>query len=130
LTTAAPPPRQHRYRRRADMPLLGGIRPPIALLLVFLLAVCALTAAAVGGLRLDDAPQAVREAQQYTAEDGALTMRAAVNESAADLRHAAARFDSSPAEPPAVLDALGEAYQKWRGSSPHAARRCRLPDWT
>ncbi|GGV10513.1 hypothetical protein GCM10010495_24920 [Kitasatospora herbaricolor] len=98
------------------MPLLGGIRPPIALLLVLLLAVSALTAIAVGGLRLDDAPQAVRESQQYAAEDGATALRAAVNENATDLRRAAARFDAAPAEPAAVLGALGQAYQKWRGT--------------
>lgn len=99
------------------MPLLGGIRPPIALLLLLLLAVVGLTAVGVGGLRTDDTPQAVREAQQYAAVDSAGAMRAAVNESAGDLRRAAARFDDAPAAPSAVLGALGEAYQKWRGTA-------------
>lgn len=98
------------------MPLLGGIRPPIALLLILLLAVAAITALAVGGLRVDDTPQAVRESHQFAAEDTAASLRAGLHESATDLRRAAARYDSAPAEPAAVLTALGQAYQKWRGT--------------
>ncbi|WP_316523805.1 cache domain-containing protein [Kitasatospora brasiliensis] len=98
------------------MPLLGGIRPPIALLLVLLLAVAAITALAVGGLRVDDTPQAVRESHQYAAEDTAASLRAGLHESATDLRRAAARYESAPAEPAAVLAALGQAYHKWRGT--------------
>lgn len=98
------------------MPLLGGIRPPIALLLVLLLAVAAITALAVGGLRVDDTPQAVRESHQYAAEDTAASLRAGLHESATDLRRAAARYDAAPAEPTAVLSALGQAYHKWRGT--------------
>ncbi|MFE6053609.1 HAMP domain-containing protein [Kitasatospora sp. NPDC056446] len=116
MSTAPTPPRQHRYRRRADMPLLGGIRPPIALLLVLLLAVAAITALAVGGLRVDDTPQAVRESHQYAAEDTAASLRAGLHESATDLRRAAARYEGAPAEPAAVLTALGQAYHKWRGT--------------
>ncbi|MFB7616082.1 HAMP domain-containing protein [Kitasatospora sp. NPDC056181] len=116
MSTATNPPRQHRYRRRADMPLLGGIRPPIALLLILLLAVAAITALAVGGLRVDDTPQAVRESHQFAAEDTAGSLRAGLHESATDLRRAAARYDGAPAEPAAVLTALGQAYQKWRGT--------------
>ncbi|MFJ3218634.1 HAMP domain-containing protein [Kitasatospora sp. NPDC086801] len=117
MSTAPTPPRQHRYRRRADMPLLGGIRPPIALLLVLLLAVATITALAVGGLRVDDTPQAVRESHQYAAEDTAASLRAGLHESATDLRRAAARYDAAPAEPAAVLSALGQAYHKWRGTA-------------
>ncbi|MBD0670992.1 hypothetical protein BU198_09800 [Streptomyces sp. CBMA156] len=98
------------------MPLLGGIRPPIALLLVLLLAVAAITALAVGGLRVDDTPQAVRESHQYAAEDTAASLRAGLHESATDLRRAATRYESAPAEPAAVLAALGQAYHKWRGT--------------
>ncbi|MFE2727894.1 HAMP domain-containing protein [Kitasatospora sp. NPDC059327] len=116
MSTAPTPPRQHRYRRRADMPLLGGIRPPIALLLVLLLAVATITALAVGGLRVDDTPRAVRESHQYAAEDTAASLRAGLHESATDLRRAAAHYDGAPAEPAAVLTALGQAYRKWRGT--------------
>lgn len=98
------------------MPLLGGIRPPIALLLVLLLAVAAITALAVGGLRVDDTPQAVRESHQFAAEDTAASLRAGLHESATDLRRAAARYESAPAEPAAVLSSLGQAYHKWRGT--------------
>ncbi|MFF2349383.1 HAMP domain-containing protein [Kitasatospora sp. NPDC058115] len=116
MSTAPTPPRQHRYRRRADMPLLGGIRPPIALLLVLLLAVSAITALTVGGLRVDDTPQAVRESHQYAAEDTALSLRAGLRENTADLLRSAARYDRAPAEPAEVLTALGRAYRKWRGT--------------
>ncbi|WP_395295898.1 cache domain-containing protein [Kitasatospora hibisci] len=116
MSTATFQPRQHRHRRRADMPLLGGIRPPIALLLILLLAVAAITALAVGGLRVDDTPQAVRESHQYAAEDTAASLRAGIQESATDLRRAAARYDGAPATPDAVLLALGQAYRKWRGT--------------
>ncbi|MEU3573582.1 HAMP domain-containing protein [Kitasatospora sp. NPDC036755] len=115
--TAPTPPRQHRSRRRADMPLLGGIRPPIALLLVLLLAVAAITALAVGGLRVDDTPQAVRESHQFAAQDTATSLRAGLHESTTDLRRAAARYESAPAEPAEVLSALGQAYHKWRGTA-------------
>ncbi|MFF8771701.1 HAMP domain-containing protein [Kitasatospora sp. NPDC015120] len=116
MSTAPTPPRQHRHRRRADMPLLGGIRPPIALLLVLLLAVSAITALTVGGLRVDDTPQAVRESHQYAAEDTALSLRAGLRENTADLVRSAARYDRAPAEPAEVLTALGRAYRKWRGT--------------
>ncbi|MFF2656823.1 HAMP domain-containing protein [Kitasatospora sp. NPDC058032] len=116
MSTAPTPPRQHRYRRRADMPLLGGVRPPIALLLVLLLAVAAITALAVGGLRVDDTPQAVRESHQYAAEDTALSLRAGLRENTTDLLRSAARYDRAPAEPAEVLTALGRAYRKWRGT--------------
>ncbi|MFJ5234459.1 HAMP domain-containing protein [Kitasatospora sp. NPDC088391] len=113
--SAPSPPRQHRYRRRADMPLLGGIRPPIVLLLILLTAVSAVTALAVGGLRVDETPLAVREAHQYTAEDTASVLHSRVRESVADLGRAAARYDDEPGEPAAVVASLGRAYQKWRG---------------
>ncbi|MFG3055567.1 HAMP domain-containing protein [Kitasatospora sp. NPDC048239] len=116
MSTATTPPRQHRYRRRADMPLLGGIRPPIVLLLILLLAVAAITALAVGGLRVDDTPQALRESHQYAAEDTAASLRAGLHESATDLRRAAAHYDGAPADPAAVLSTLGQAYRKWRGT--------------
>ncbi|MER5356004.1 HAMP domain-containing protein [Kitasatospora sp. NPDC002551] len=116
MSTAPTPPRQHRYRRRADMPLLGGIRPPIALLLVLLSAVAAITALAVGGLRVDDTPQAVRESHRYAAEDTALSLRAGLRENSSDLLRSAARYDRAPAEPTEVLAALGSAYRKWRGT--------------
>ncbi|WP_078588733.1 MULTISPECIES: cache domain-containing protein [Streptomyces] len=116
MSTAPNPPRQHRSRRRADMPLLGGIRPPIVLLVVLLLAVAAITALAVGGLRVDDTPQAVRESHQYAAEDAAASLRAGLHESATDLRRAAARYEGAPADPADVLTALGRAYHKWRGT--------------
>lgn len=99
------------------MPLLGGIRPPIALLLVLLLAVAAITALAVGGLRVDDTPQAVRESHQFAAQDTATSLRAGLHESTTDLRRAAARYESAPAEPAEVLSALGQAYHKWRGTA-------------
>ncbi|MFB6890238.1 HAMP domain-containing protein [Kitasatospora sp. NPDC056327] len=116
MSTAPTPPRQHRSRKRADMPLLGGIRPPITLLLVLLTAVAVVTALAVGGLRVDDTPQAVRESHQYAAEDTALSLRAGLRENTTDLLRSAARYDREAADPAEVLTALGRAYRKWRGT--------------
>ncbi|WP_354640910.1 HAMP domain-containing protein [Kitasatospora camelliae] len=112
-----PPRRRRRMRRRADMPLLGGIRPPIAVLLLLLVVVSGITALTVGGFRVDEIPQAVRESQQYTAEDGAVAVRSAINENVDDLRRFAEQYDKGSAEPDAVLAALSQTHQKWRGTA-------------
>jgi HAMP domain-containing protein len=100
------------------MPLLGGIRPPVAALLVLLLAVAAATALVLG--RDDDPslPRAVRDSQQHTAEDGAVALRAALDESTSDLQRSAAMFNAAkPVSPDAELRTLGSVYQKWRGTA-------------
>lgn len=74
------------------MSLLGGVRPPIAVLSALLLALAAVTALSLGRVGHDRIPEAVLTSQQQFAEDGAIAMRASVDESVTDL---GARRDSS-----------------------------------
>ncbi|MGW6572130.1 HAMP domain-containing protein [Streptomyces sp. NPDC054945] len=112
------PKRRHRTRRRADMSLLGGIRPPIAALSALLLALAALTAFQLGHVGRESVPPAVRTSQQYFAEDGAIALRASLDESITDIGRTASLFRSGePVSPDSVLDKLGSVYQKWRGTA-------------
>ncbi|MGW8063648.1 HAMP domain-containing protein [Streptomyces ziwulingensis] len=100
------------------MPLLGGIRPPIALLCLLILALAGLTAKVLGPG--DDAlvPKAVLTSQQYFAEDGAIALRASVDERVTDLQRTAAALNAGPrVEPERVLSDLGKTYQKWTGTT-------------
>ncbi|MFE5942977.1 HAMP domain-containing protein [Streptomyces sp. NPDC056480] len=110
--------RRHKTRRRADMPLLGGVRPPIAALLVVLLAVAATTVVLLRDQERATVDSAVLTAQERIAEDGALSLRASLDESVTDLRRAARSFgtagDRSDAQ---ILDGLDAAYDKWRGKA-------------
>ena len=63
-------------RRRADMPLLGGVRPPIALLCLLILALAGLTAKVLGPAGDRAVPQAVLRSQEHFAQDGAIALRA------------------------------------------------------
>ncbi|MGD1224265.1 MULTISPECIES: HAMP domain-containing protein [Streptomyces] len=100
------------------MSLLGGIRPPIAILSVLLLSLAGITALVLG--RVDDAalPKAVQTSQQHFAEDGAIALRASIDESVTDLNRSAALFSAgSPVSGDTVLDKLGNTYQKWMGTA-------------
>lgn len=100
------------------MPLLGGIRPPIALLFVLTLALAGLTAKVLGPVGEQVVPKAVLNSQQHFAEDGAIALRASVDERVADLGRTAAALNASrPVEPEDVLSDLGKTYQKWTGTS-------------
>lgn len=109
--------RSYRTRRkRADMPLLGGVRPPIAVLCVLLLAVSGFTALTLG--RSDDrvVSRAVAEAQEDVAADAAGSLRASLEQSSGDLRHATELLRlSAPGSPEEALRKLKSAYHKWRG---------------
>ncbi|MFD5748228.1 HAMP domain-containing protein [Streptomyces sp. NPDC127033] len=110
--------RRHKVRKRADMSLLGGIRPPIAALSALLLALAALTAFGLGNPIKDPLPEAVLTSQQHFAEDGAIALRASLDESITDLNRTAALFNAGdPVSADTVLDKLGSVYQKWRGSA-------------
>ncbi len=109
-------PRRRKARRRADMPLLGGARPPIAALLALLLAVAGTTAMVLGDRDRSAIDTAVLTSQQHVAEDGALSLRASLDESITDLERAAAQFGGATA-PDTVLDTLGKVYNKWRGTA-------------
>ncbi|MGW0749297.1 HAMP domain-containing protein [Streptomyces sp. NPDC002587] len=100
------------------MSLLGGIRPPITVLSVLLLALAGFTALSLGTVREDRLPAAVLTSQQHFAEDGAIALRASLDESVTDLDRAAALFSTGkPVAPDAVLDKIGSVYQKWRGTA-------------
>ncbi|MGW6980948.1 HAMP domain-containing protein [Streptomyces sp. NPDC054932] len=100
------------------MSLLGGIRPPIASLSVLLLALAALTAFQLGHVGRTTVPPAVLTSQQYFAEDGAIALRASLDESITDVGRTASLFSSGePVSPDSVLDKLGSVYQKWRGTA-------------
>ncbi|MEV4428964.1 HAMP domain-containing protein [Streptomyces sp. NPDC049602] len=100
------------------MPLLGGIRPPIAVLCVLILALAGLTAKVLGPSKDTVVPQAVLSSQQYFAEDGAIALRASIDERVTDLeRTAAALSAGQPVKPERILSDLGRTYQKWTGTS-------------
>ncbi|MEV7416878.1 cache and HAMP domain-containing protein [Streptomyces sp. NPDC089919] len=100
------------------MSLLGGIRPPIAVLSALLLLLAGVTALSLGSVRKDGIPKAVLTSQQHFAEDGAIALRASLDESVTDLNRAASLFSSGdPVAPDAVLDKIGSVYQKWRGTA-------------
>ncbi|MFF8945182.1 HAMP domain-containing protein [Streptomyces sp. NPDC014864] len=100
------------------MSLIGGIRPPIAVLSVLLLSLAGITALVLG--RADNAgvPKAVLTSQQHFAEDGAIALRASIDESVTDVTRSAALFSAGrPVSGDAVLDKLGSTYQKWMGTA-------------
>lgn len=100
------------------MSLLGGIRPPIAILSVLLLLVAGVTALTLGSSEDGPVPEAVLDSQQHFAEDGATALRASLDESITDLNRTAELFGAgAPVAPDAVLDKIGNVYQKWRGSA-------------
>ncbi|MDT0450118.1 cache domain-containing protein [Streptomyces hesseae] len=110
--------RRRKTRRRADMPLLGGARPPIAALLALLLAVAGTTALVLGDRDRALVDRAVLTSQQHVAEDGALSLRASLDESVTDIQRAADRFGGEKAgAPDALMDQLGKVYGKWRGTA-------------
>ncbi|MFB6549164.1 HAMP domain-containing protein [Streptomyces sp. NPDC056405] len=100
------------------MPLLGGIRPPIAVLCLLILALAGLTVKVLGPGEDAVVPGAVLTSQQYFAEDGAIALRASIDERVTDLqRTAAALNEGSRVEPERILSDLGKTYQKWTGTT-------------
>ncbi|MEU1277133.1 cache and HAMP domain-containing protein [Streptomyces sp. NPDC005805] len=100
------------------MSLLGGIRPPIAVLSVLLLALAGVTALSLGRVDNRAVPEAVLTSQQHFAEDGAIAMRASIDESVTDLTRTTELFNAGePVPADAVLDKLGSVYQKWLGTA-------------
>ncbi|MBB1255305.1 HAMP domain-containing protein [Streptomyces sp. OF3] len=100
------------------MSLLGGIRPPIAVFATLLLALAGVTALGLGSVKHKALPEAVLTSQQHFAEDGAVALRASLDEGVTDLRRVAGMFSAgAPASPDTVLDKVGSTYQKWRGTA-------------
>ncbi|GHC55211.1 HAMP domain-containing protein [Streptomyces flavofungini] len=100
------------------MSLIGGIRPPIAVLSVLLLALAGVTALTLGRVGQEAVPKAVKSSQQHFAEDGAIALRASIDESVTDLTRTADLFNASdPVPADAVLDKISSVYQKWMGTA-------------
>ncbi|MFF3462255.1 HAMP domain-containing protein [Streptomyces sp. NPDC002619] len=100
------------------MSLIGGIRPPIAVLSVLLLSLAAVTALVLGRVDNGGIPKAVLTSQQHFSEDGAIALRASIDESVTDITRSAALFSAGqPVSGDAVLDKLGSTYQKWMGTA-------------
>ncbi|MEG8279711.1 HAMP domain-containing protein [Streptomyces sp. AHA2] len=100
------------------MPLLGGVRPPIALLCLLIVALAGLTAKVLGPAGEPAVPKAVLGSQQHFAEDGAIALRASIDERVTDLnRTAAVLNDGEAADPERVLSDLSRTYQKWTGTT-------------
>ncbi|WP_405851841.1 cache and HAMP domain-containing protein [Streptomyces sp. NBC_00090] len=100
------------------MPLLGGIRPPIVVLCVLILALAGLTAKVLGPGEDMVAPKAVLSSQQYFAEDGAIALRASIDERVTDLERTATALSAGrPVKPAHILTDLGRTYQKWTGTT-------------
>ncbi|MFJ8634525.1 HAMP domain-containing protein [Streptomyces sp. NPDC093568] len=100
------------------MPLLGGIRPPIALLCLLILALAGLTAKVLGPAGEPVVPKAVLGSQQYFAQDGAIALRASIDERVTDLNRMATALNAGkPADPERVLSDLSDTYQKWTGTT-------------
>ncbi|WP_338683307.1 cache and HAMP domain-containing protein [Streptomyces acidiscabies] len=105
-------------RRRADMAVLGGVRPPLVALPVLLALVAGLTVFAVGSDTEHGVPEAVLSSQQHIAEDGAVALQAAVDQNVTDLRAAASEVAASGSVPAdRVLARLDRPHRKWRGSA-------------
>ena len=100
------------------MPLLGGVRPPIAILLTLLLLLAGVTALTIGKAKNGRVSKAVLASQQHFAEDAAVALRASLDESITDLDRTATLFsEGKPVSADAVLDKVGSVYQKWSGTA-------------
>ncbi|WP_123966367.1 HAMP domain-containing protein [Streptomyces sp. TLI_185] len=94
------------------------MRPPLAALPVLLALVAGLTVFAVGSDAERGVPEAVLSSQQHIAEDGAVALQGAVDQSVTDLRAAAADFGGATSVPAdGMLTRLDRAYHKWRGTA-------------
>lgn len=98
------------------MPLLGGVRPPVAALLCLLLAVALLTALVLARTDAQDVAPAVLTSQQHIAEDSAAQLRGTVDGEVLALRNAAAGLaKSAPATSAQALKRIGQLGQNWLG---------------
>ncbi|QMU67807.1 HAMP domain-containing protein [Streptacidiphilus sp. P02-A3a] len=98
------------------MPLLGGVRPPVAVLLCLLLAVALLTALVLARTDAQDVAPAVLTSQQHIAEDSAAELRGTVDGEVLALRNAAgALAKSAPATSAQALKRIGQLGQDWLG---------------
>ncbi|MEW2549011.1 HAMP domain-containing protein [Streptomyces sp. NPDC047002] len=102
------------------MPLLGGVRPPLAALLCLLLAVAAVTLVGIGRAGHGDASRPAGEAERAVARDAAADLHASVTAHADALRESASAFTATAAEgtaPAAALKSLVPPDTSGRGAA-------------
>ncbi|WP_217209888.1 HAMP domain-containing protein [Streptomyces sp. AC550_RSS872] len=98
------------------MPLLGGVRPPIAVLLTLLVVVSGLALFTVGNSHDRAVSRAIIDSQGDIAADSARSLGASLEQNSADLSDAVSLLgQGGQKSPKAVLDSLAGAYDKWRG---------------
>ncbi|MFD8814057.1 hypothetical protein ACFV23_21800 [Streptomyces sp. NPDC059627] len=98
--------------------MLGGVRPPIASLVVLLLVVAALTMIGLDGIHSAGVPQAVSDGEQQIAADTALSMRTTIDAEASTVRRAAKAYPATSTSTPATtLKALTSARKGILGSA-------------
>lgn len=84
------------------MPILGGVRPPIASLVALLLVVAALTMISLNGIHAGRVPQAVSDGEQQIAADTALSMRTTIDAEARTVRRTASDYPATSTSTPAT----------------------------
>jgi len=100
------------------MPLLGGVRPPIVLLLVLLLVVAVLTVAGLGDVHSEHVPVAVLNSERQIASDTALSVRTAIDAEASTVRRTADAYPATSTSTPAdALKSLTAANKADLGSA-------------
>ncbi|MEU6390866.1 cache and HAMP domain-containing protein [Streptomyces sp. NPDC046939] len=109
------------------MPMLGGIRPPVAAVVVLLLMVAALTVIGLEGIHTAGVPQAVLNGEQRIAADTALSLRTAIDAEAGAVRRKAEAYPAtSTSTPTTALKALTSATEGPYGRALLDARTGRL----
>lgn len=109
------------------MPILGGVRPPTASLVVLLLVVAALTVIGLDGIHTGGIPQAALGGEQRIAADTALSMRTAIEAEASTVRRTANAYPAtSTSTPTTALKALTSARRAALGRALLDARTGKL----
>jgi HAMP domain-containing protein len=84
------------------MPILGGVRPPIASLVVLLLVVATLTMIALDGIHAGRVPQAALDGEQQIAADTSLSLRTTIDAEARTVRRTADAYPATSTSTPAT----------------------------
>jgi hypothetical protein len=100
------------------MPMLGGVRPPIASLVALLLVVAALTVIGLDSIHDARVPQAVLNGEQQIAADTAVSLRTAIDAEASSVRRTADAYPATNTSTPTTsLKALTSARKAVLGSA-------------
>ncbi|GGW17988.1 hypothetical protein GCM10018980_30160 [Streptomyces capoamus] len=107
--------------------MLGGVRPPIASLVVLLLVVAALTVIGLEGIHTGGVPQAVLDGEQRIAADTAVSMRTAIEAEAGTVRRKTHAYQAtSTSTPTTTLKALTSGRKAFLGRALLDARTGKL----